>query len=198
MKKLQSIGASLFPRWINDPCTDALRTSLWEHPMLTFDDVDERAINDILTTLESVAVRSVFFVTGRDVEHNPDLLQRITANGHVLGNHSFNHVDLRTISLKDARNEVIRTQKILSNFEKLRWFRPPYGAISKQLSNWLRGAGYDIVLWSLDSGDWRKGATVEKVVDAVSRAQRDDIVLMHANSVTAKALPLILERLGMR
>lgn len=191
---LQSIFSRVFPRWISDPCETAWRTSPWPYPMLTFDDVDEGCIRRILAILEPAGIQAVFFVVGRDVERRPDLLSAITAAGHIIGNHSYSHRDMRALKLEDAQKEIAKTQEIISEYGGPRWFRPPYGAISKELREWLHQEGYTIVLWSLDVGDWRKRATVESVVAAAGQATDRDIVLMHARPVAVDALPKILER----
>lgn len=190
---LQAVLSRIFPKWINDPCEAAWRSSPWSYPMLTFDDVDDGSINAILSILEPTGIQAVFFVVGRDIERRPKLLAKMRDAGHIIGNHSYSHRDMRHLSISEARDEIERTQEIISRYGGYRWFRPPYGAISRSLSDWLLEAGYTIVLWSLDSGDWRRRATRESVVTAVSQAMSRDIVLMHARPVTVDALPKVLE-----
>lgn len=190
---LRDVVSWLFPRWVNPSCPQALRRVSTPTPLPTFDDVDRPAIEEILKILARYGLTGAFFLTGQQLESDRTLPALIYEAGHIVGNHAYHHHDLRHVKLKEACDEIRRTQELLEPFAPSRWFRPPYGAISKPLCRWLEDEGFTLVLWNLDSGDWRSGATEEGVVAAASRAAPGDIVLFHSRPLTARCLPRIVE-----
>jgi len=125
---------------------------------LTFDD-GPHPVNTprVLDILKQHDVKAVFFVTGQGVEAHPELIRKIVAEGHALGNHTFTHADLSKLTPDQAKAEFARTQaaidKALGYHYELTMVRPPYGAGSSVAR--AAAPGKDIVLWNVDSNDWR-------------------------------------------
>ncbi|MBI5543434.1 MAG: polysaccharide deacetylase family protein, partial [Deltaproteobacteria bacterium] len=125
---------------------------------LTFDD-GPHPVNTprVLDILKQHDVKATFFVTGKGVEAHPELIRKIVAEGHVLGNHTYTHADLSKLTPAQAKVEFDKTQaaidKALGYHYELTMVRPPYGAGSSV----VRAAEpkKDIVLWQVDSNDWR-------------------------------------------
>jgi peptidoglycan/xylan/chitin deacetylase (PgdA/CDA1 family) len=172
---------------------------------LTFDaGADASDTAKVLDTLRSRGLHCTFFLTGQFAETYPDLVRRISGEGHEIGNHSHSHPRFTDLSESQVRSELERTDAVI---EKLTgdstrpYFRFPYGAGSPQLVRQINSLGYLGVLWTCDTLDWEAGATVDGVRQRVRKyAVPGAIVLMHCGSrVEALALPLVigdLERSG--
>ncbi|WP_248925748.1 polysaccharide deacetylase family protein [Paenibacillus hamazuiensis] len=175
---------------------------------LTFDDVpDNEFTPQVLDVLKAYGVRATFFVVGNRAEAHPDIVRRIAAEGHVLGNHSYDHPNLPKMSDDVFHDQVKRTGDILANITGIhtRLFRPPYGNIDEDQIKWLASQQYHVINWNVDSLDW-KGLNADQVAtNVLSHVNPGSIVLQHGAggtgedlSGTVKALPTIIERLQAR
>lgn len=173
---------------------------------LTFDDVpDDHFTPQVLDVLRQYGVKATFFVVGNRAEKYPDILKRMLDEGHIIGNHSYDHANLPKLSDEAFHNEVNRTQRILraATGRTINFIRPPYGNISEEQIKWLASQGMLIVNWNVDSLDW-KGLTAEQIeANIMSHLTPGAIVLQHAAggkdhdlSGTVKALPRIIEELN--
>jgi peptidoglycan-N-acetylglucosamine deacetylase len=180
---------------------------------LTFDDgPDPRTTPLILDTLRNRGVDATFFVVGRRVVENPGLLRRIVAEGHAVGNHTYDHADLSELSAGQMRGELLRTQEAVDDalgyHRPMALMRPPYGNPYIDGSDALpafrgvaREQGLFPVIWTVDPGDYLLGDDPEAIVRAVARADEverkvegDEVVLLHDNQTqTAEALPGVID-----
>jgi peptidoglycan/xylan/chitin deacetylase (PgdA/CDA1 family) len=188
---------------------------------LTFDDgPDPQTTPLILDTLRERNARAAFFVVGRQVAENPGLLRRIVAEGHAVGNHTYDHADMSGLSAGQMREELRSTQEAvdeaLGYHYPMALMRPPYGNPYLQGSDalptfrWVvRGEGLFPVMWTVDPGDYLMDDRPGAIVRGVARAEGagrdgggDEVVLLHDNQAqTAEALPAIIdhyEELGRR
>lgn len=161
------------------------------------------ALPSVLDTLERAAVRATFFITGSWAEAQPDVLRRIVAAGHELANHSYSHPNFTQIDPAQARWELERTDEVaqaIAGQTTRPYFRPPFGAYNRAVLELVERLGYRIVMWTLDSADWRPESTVASIAQRVGhRTAPGDIAVMHGYvPKTAQALPTILERLAAR
>lgn len=161
-----------------------------EHPeiALTFDDGPHEIYTErLLDGLKQRDVQATFFLIGQNIEGKEHLVKRMKAEGHLIGNHTYHHVNLREIPEKKAEEEVLMTcNKIYDTIGvRTSFVRPPFGA-------WRKNLDFDITMipvsWNVDSLDW----TTENVDKIVKRVVKDinegDIILMHdiyASSVEA-------------
>ncbi len=202
------IAALLFPNYAQaQPSSD--RVSTWptaeQVVALTFDAGSDRGISEeILNILEERDVLATFFLTGHWIENYPDDALRITRANHTLGNHSYSHPDMTTISSERIREEITRTENLARDVlgSGLRpYFRPPHGAYNDEVLRVIAEEGYEYtVMWTVDTLDW-DGATADQIVRRVEDALRPGaIILMHVGSgtETADALPRILDLLEER
>jgi len=146
---------------------------------LTFDDgpradTTERLLDGLL---ERGAV-ATFFVIGQQIQGNEALLQRMEAEGHQIGNHTYSHIRLQTAEKDTVVEEIHKTEVMLREVvgEDVFWLRPPYGAIDEQRASLVRTP---MIYWSVDPQDW-KLLDAGKVVSAVMGCvQPGDVVLLH-------------------
>lgn len=162
---------------------------------LTFDDGPGPKTGALLDSLRRGDAPSTFFVTGPNAMLRPDMLQRMASEGHEIGNHTWNHRSLTSLSSAQIRSEIDRTNDMISRAvnQPATLMRPPFGA-HNSISDRL--ASTPVILWDVDTLDWKHRNT-EKVVDAAIKQTRPgSIVLMHdIHPSTVAAVPRILSGL---
>ncbi|MER6346334.1 polysaccharide deacetylase family protein [Streptomyces sp. NPDC001595] len=142
--------------------------------VLTFDDgPDPRYTPDILDTLRTYEVPAMFFVCGEMAAANPDLLARMADEGHVVGNHTWSHPLLTSLSRSRIRSEMERTSEIVEETygERPRWFRAPYGAWNRAAFQLGAELGMEPLAWTVDTLDWTEpgtGTIVDRVEDGAA------------------------------
>ena len=123
-------------------------------------------------------VRATFFLIGAQIENNEDLILRMDAEGHQIGIHTFDHVQLTGLSKADFDAQVETTRTLLTNLLGHNGFllRPPYGLTDEAVR---KNAGCPIILWSIDPEDWGDQNAPREVEHVVSHARDGAIILMH-------------------
>ncbi|SDN79811.1 LysM peptidoglycan-binding domain-containing protein [Alkalicoccus daliensis] len=170
---------------------------------LTFDDgADGTNINKILNTLSNHNVKATFFLTGKGVEHHPQSIKNIAAQGHEIGNHSYSHPDFTTISASKIKTELEKTEAIVKRVTGKTTkpiFRAPYGATNSAVLKAVGEAGYTHTLhWDIDTIDWRGLSKTQVLNKVVNNVQPGSIVLMHTGAGapgTPAALPDMIKQL---
>lgn len=169
---------------------------------LTFDaGSDWKPVKLILDTLATEGVKCTFFLTGEWVSKNPKTAAKIAAQGHELGNHSWNHPPFTDLKDPAIRDQLRRTEDLVK--ETLGktthpYFRPPLGARDGRVRRVVADEGYLTIYWTLDSRDSvDKGITAQQIRDRVlAGVKPGSIVLMHCGSEpSAEALSEILKGL---
>lgn len=146
---------------------------------LTFDDGPRQGTTDrLLDGLKERGASATFFVVGERIGENQDLLLRMQAEGHQMGNHTWSHVRLQGAGEETICREVSQTQAALEALlgPGEYWLRPPYGKVEEQERKLVP---VPMVQWSIDPRDWELKDT-EKVVQAVLKeAKPNAIILLH-------------------
>lgn len=120
--------------------------------------------------------------------------------GMWVGNHSYTHPHMTTLSSSQMSSEITRTQQAIQSATGAapKLFRPPYGETNATLKSIESQNGLTEVLWNVDSQDWN-GATTAQIVAAVGRLQNGDVILMHDQYQTSlQAIPQIAQNLKSR
>lgn len=173
---------------------------------LTFDDApDPRYTPAILDILAKNDVCATFFVVGARASKHPSIVERIHNEGHVIGNHSYDHAVLSKLSLTNYRKQIWQTDVILKTIigYSPHFIRPPYGETLPQQVKWSKQAGFTIVNWDVDSNDWNNNpSSVTVLMNIKKTLQPGSIILQHAGggngqdlSGTVKALPQLIQLL---
>ena len=142
---------------------------------LTFDDGPRRDTTEkLLDGLRERGASATFFLVGEEIAGKEDLVKRMAAEGHQIGNHTWSHVRLE--NAETAGQEIRMTERALEELlgEKDYWLRPPYGIMDEGVET-----SVPLVKWSVDPRDWESRSTA-KVVQAVLRdAGPNAIILLH-------------------
>lgn len=155
---------------------------------LTFDEGYENGYTaKILDTLKEKKVPAVFFVTYDYCNRNADLVKRMISEGHVVGNHSWSHPSMPTVSLESAKDEIVKLHNyVKTNFGyEMTLFRPPMGEFSERTLAMTQQLGYKSVFWSYAYKDWDPDAQIgaEAAYQKVTKAEHEGaIYLLHAVS----------------
>lgn len=177
---------------------------LWRMPgkavYLTFDDgPDPDHCNRILDILKRYRIQATFFVIGEKTEKHPDLVERMLAEGHTVGNHSYTHPHLMGKTKEIIRREIEKTDRAIQQItgKKPCLFRPPYGQFGLALLQVLKATGHRLVLWNKSVKDYKKHTNASTISKRLNTAHSGQIVLLHDghknSSITATALELTLE-----
>lgn len=167
---------------------------------LTFDAGNTAAgsAGSILDTLKSHNFKATFFLAGTWIDANPGLVSRMVNEGHQIGNHSYNHPDMTTLAPDQMTSQITTTEaaarSISSSYSLKPFFRPPYGSYNSTLLGVLGQSGYDLVMWTLDSGDWVANTPSPDAIytKVTTNAEAGYIVVFHAHVTnTALAMPRI-------
>jgi peptidoglycan-N-acetylglucosamine deacetylase len=124
---------------------------------LTFDDGPNHMWTPrLLDTLASHNVRATFFLLGERAQAQPNLVRRMAAAGHLIGNHSWDHPNLAHSSARRIREELTRAQDALQQLTgaPVKFFRPPFGARRSAVFRIARETGLQPVLWNAMTTDW--------------------------------------------
>ena len=159
---------------------------------LTFDAGYENGCTEkILDILEKHEVPAAFFLVGNYIEKNADLVRRMVADGHIVGNHTMHHYDMRKLSDKDAFNKELTDLEVLfqdiTGKELPKFYRPPQGTYSQENLKMAKELGYKTVFWSLAYVDWNNDAQPTKETafeKLLPRTHNGAVVLLHSTSQT--------------
>lgn len=147
--------------------------------VLTFDDGPSAENTDkLLAILKKYDVKTAFFVLGNRVELYPDILKRIHESGNEIGSHSYSHPDLTKLSPADLTYQLQTTNNKIEQITKakVKYLRPPYGIYNQAIED---SAKQDIVLWNVDSQDWKLRDCDQIVNQVLQTMKPHSIILFH-------------------
>ena len=166
---------------------------------LTFDAGYENGnVEKIIDVLDKEGIKGSFFILGNLIDRAPELVKRMSDNGHLVCNHTVNHKNLVGASEDMVRSEVIGLEekyKALTGKDMAKFFRPPEGTFDMGLLKSVQSLGYKTVFWSFAYADWDNSAqmsedvAMKKIMDYLHNGE---IMLLHPTSATNAK---IMERL---
>jgi len=172
---------------------------------LTFDDgPDDIYTPKILKHLKDEKVKATFFISGIRGQEFPDILKDIAKDGHVLGSHGFLHQKYTNLNPENIKEDLKKNYDLIYKHTKkqTKLFRPPYGALDPESVETIEKEGYKIVLWSIDSIDWRSLPKEEIVKNITSGIKPGSVILMHSAgdpkqnlTGSVEAVPIIIKEL---
>jgi peptidoglycan/xylan/chitin deacetylase (PgdA/CDA1 family) len=171
---------------------------------LTFDDGPTPEItNWVLNELAKHEAKATFFCIGKNIASYPKIYQKIIANNHAVGNHTFNHLNGFKTETKTYLENIAEFNILINEHPELtqknsKLFRPPYGKINFSQAKQIRKKGYKIIMWDVLSADFDTTISAEKCLENVIRNTSNGSIIVFHDSIKAKEklqyiLPQILE-----
>ena len=152
----------------------------------------------ILETLKKYDAKATFFLCGFWVDKYPDMVKRISDEGHEIGNHSSTHPHMNSLCAEEIQSELKnyddKLEKITGKRSVL--FRAPYGEYNDNVIKTVREMGYEVIQWSIDTIDWREERSADTILETVLPKITDGcIILSHNNGFKIREyLPTLLEK----
>jgi len=149
---------------------------------LTFDDGPDPVFTPaILEKLRKYGVKATFFLLGTNIEKFPEIAKQIAAEGHVIGNHTYDHPKLADATDEEYHYQIQKSDELIGHLVgyKPKFFRPPYGSITGSQVQWATEQGMMVTQWSIDTLDW-KGLDAETITGTVvANVLPGSIILQH-------------------
>ena len=163
---------------------------------LTFDDGPSSATTPaLLDLLYQEDVPATFFMLGNMARNNPDLVRRVESEGHVVASHTMYHQNLIRISASAAQSDINEAKEVFEDIlgHGPSLTRPPYGNFNSTVRS---SVGTPMILWSVDTLDWKNQSTEPIIQTALSQVQDGAIILMHdIYPTTVEAVPVLIQTL---
>ncbi|CAB4928839.1 unannotated protein [freshwater metagenome] len=183
--------------------TEVRRGAPGKRIALTYDDGPSADTAALLDTLQRLDVPATFFMIGRQVEAHADVVRRVLAEGHEIGNHSWDHADLGRGGARASR-QLRETNAVIQSVTGYTpcVFRPPYGSTGPDLVERTRAAGLTSILWSVDPLDWKRPGADHIVARVLRQTGPGAIILSHdgggPRAQTLAAAPRVIAGLRRR
>lgn len=170
---------------------------------LTFDDGPIPEVTAwVLHLLQQQQIKATFFCIGDNIRKYPQLFQRILAEQHQIGNHTYNHLNGWKSTLEEYVLNVDLCQQEVLKYTKqpTLLFRPPYGKIKKQQGDYLVKEGFEIIMWSIITKDYEATLSPQNCLKRTIKQIKPGSILVFHDSVKAEknlkyTLPLLIEYL---
>ncbi len=146
---------------------------------ITFDDGPSTVYTKILLDgLKERGVKATFFLTGQEIQYSKDVVKRMAKEGHIIGNHTYTHVDLKKTNYKKAIKEIEDTNNAIKEItgKKPKYIRPPYGDWDERI---FKETDMSIVLWSVDPEDWKDQNASIVARRVIKNTTDGDVILLH-------------------
>jgi len=188
LHRIPKIARRLLPSGLWEMEVDEMQPAIY----ITFDDGPLPEITSfVLEELKKYEAQATFFCLGENVEKFPDVYKRIIAEGHSVGNHTYNHPKIKEVSSEQYLANVYKAEEsIESNL-----FRPPYGRLNKKIGNQLIKEGFQIVYWSYLTGDFDLKLNEKECLEKlIFEAEPGDIIVFHDNEKSFPRMRYVLPR----
>lgn len=190
LSKVPKIISATFPKILWN------MSALQKEVFLTFDDGPHPTITPwVLDQLKCVNAKATFFCVGQNVTLYPEIFEQIVAEGHTIGNHTFNHLSAFKSNITDYLENINACNEVF----EAKYFRPPYGLIRPRSIKQIQKK-YKIVMWNVLSYDFDASISKEQCLKNVASNVKNGSIVVFHDSDKAKnhleyALPRVLEKL---
>ncbi|MBB2478621.1 polysaccharide deacetylase family protein [Bacillus sp. APMAM] len=148
----------------------------------------------MLETLKKYDIHATFFLEGRWTQNNPELAKMIVEDGNEVGNHSYSHPDMKSLTSARIREELIKTNQVIqaTTGKHVKWFAPPSGSYRDEVVDIADSLGMGTVMWSVDTIDWQKPSSSTIINRVMTKVHPGALILMHPTESTANALEQLI------
>lgn len=165
---------------------------------VTFDDGPIPVVTEwVLDCLKSENVKAHFFCVGENITKHPAIFNRVLEDQHIVGNHTYNHINGWESDTDSYFDSVVKTEQIIKKggYKTQKLFRPPYGKISFKQSFLLRKKDFKIVMWDVLSADFDTKITANQCLkNVIDNTSNGSIVVFHDNIKSFEKLQYVLPR----
>ncbi len=167
-----------------------LGSSEKKYVYLTFDEGYEAGYTTkILEVLKNNDVKATFFITAHYVNTEPEIVQQMINDGHIIGNHTVNHKSMPELNQEQVKKEIMDLhQSIYEKFGyEMKYLRPPKGEFSEETLKYTNSLGYKTVMWSFAYEDWNEDKQPDELLSKekiINNLHNGEIMLLHGNSKT--------------
>lgn len=154
-------------------------------------------IPEILNILKENTIKATFFIEGKWAKDNAELVKMIDEQGHVIGNHAYNHPDMVRLSNQNIVEQISQTNEIIEAIvgETPKWFAPPGGSFNDQVVQAAHHLKMETILWTVDTIDW-KNPSVSVMINRVnSKIHPGATILMHPTPSIANGLNELIKQI---
>ena len=165
---------------------------------LTFDDGPGDQTDRLLAALREKGVRATFFTIGKNVKARPDLVKKEAAEGHSVGNHSWDHPQLTKLTPEELRKQLKNTSNSIVEAEAPApvLMRPPYGSSNADVLKAIGENGMAETRWDVDTEDWKNKNAAVTTQRALAGARPGSVILMHdIHASSVDAVPGLIDQL---
>ncbi|WP_395096754.1 polysaccharide deacetylase family protein [Bacillus amyloliquefaciens] len=154
-------------------------------------------VEQMLPILKQHQVKATFFLEGKWLKNNQELGKKIAADGHEIGNHSYNHPDMSKLTLGSISEQLDKTNAQISETlgMKPKWFAPPSGSFRKAVVDLAAEKGMGTIMWTVDTIDWQKPSPAVLQTRVLSKIHNGAMILMHPTDPTAKSLDTLIAKI---
>lgn len=147
-------------------------------------------IPDILTILKEHQVKAIFFIEGKWAKENTNLVKMIDEQGHLIGNHAYNHPDMKHLSYEENKEQITQTNEIIEAIidERPKWFAPPSGSFTNEVIKLVEDLQMKTILWTVDTIDWKKPSVSVMINRVITKIHPGATILMHPTLSVANGL----------
>lgn len=151
----------------------------------------------ILKTLKEANVKATFFIEGKWAKENKQLVKMIAEEGHVIGNHAYNHPDMQRISRAEIERQIVETNDILEaiNHDRPKYFAPPSGSFNDTVVQIAHEQKMETILWTTDTIDWKNPSVSVMINRVMKNIHPGATVLMHPTEPVSQGLDQLIEQI---
>ncbi|HLS66533.1 MAG TPA: polysaccharide deacetylase family protein [Pseudogracilibacillus sp.] len=151
----------------------------------------------ILKALKDANIKATFFIEGKWAKENKQLVKTIAEEGHLIGNHAYNHPDMQRISRAEIERQIVETNDILEAIirDRPKYFAPPSGSFNNTVVHIAHEQKMETILWTTDTIDWKNPSVSVMINRVMKNIHPGATILMHPTEVIAEGLPQLIDEI---
>ena len=157
-------------------------------------------IPSILKTLKEENVRATFFIEGKWAANHKNLVKMIHEQNHLIGNHAYNHPDMKHLTQEQMTQQIAETNEILEAIIDYQpaWFAPPSGSFNQQVVETAHNMQMETILWTTDTIDWQNPSVSVMINRVKENLHPGATILMHPTEPVAEGLEELIQEIKKR